>query len=186
VLRGGIRERQGGGPLESPAEEGGVGILPPRGAHATWSGSFGALSLCSEPPDADLSIVGVNVLKSRGVVENFEALIADSERGGARDLRFMSARGRAPTFEEPYADASSRKAPYTYHDLDEPVEVDGTCEDDDRRVDLVMTFDTDHRGGLVESWEILYVSDGDRYTTGPVPWEIWLCGDSLGPLQNCP
>lgn len=174
-----------GGPLELPAEDGGVGIYPPRGDPAEWAGSFGGLGLCSDPADVDLRIIGVNVLKTEGVVENFEAFIAERDSDAKGDLLFLSTEGRAPSFKEPYASGMDRKAPYIYQSLKEPVAVDGRCETPEHSTNLVLTFDTNREGGLVTSWEVLYESDGQRYTTGPVPWQVWLCGDSLGREQAC-
>ena len=49
----------------------------------------------------------------------------------------------------------------------------------------MLTFDANRKGGLVKSWEVLYESDGQRYTTGSVPWQVWLCSDSQGSDQAC-
>lgn len=171
--------------MESPTGDGGVGIFPPHGEDAEWSGSFSGLPLCSDPGDADLKIVGVNVLKTEGVVENFEALIAERDSDAEGDLLFLSAQGRAPSFQESYAAPADRNAPYTYESLKDPVTVDGTCEKPQDSANLVLTLNTNREGGLVKSWEVLYESDGQQYTTGPVPWQVWLCGGSLGPRQAC-
>lgn len=175
---------QEGGPLEPPSAEGGIGIYRPRAAKQTWSGSFGGLPLCGDPADADLRISGVNVLVSEGVVENVEAYIAQRNADAQGDLLFLSAQGRAPTFTEPYA-TTGPDAQYTYKTLEDPVAVDGTCGEVGDAANLVLTFDTGTTGGAIEAWEVLYESDGQQYTTGPVPWEMWLCGDALAPRFAC-
>lgn len=181
----GSRIAQQGGPLQMPAESGGVGIFAPAGAHSSWSGSFGGLPLCTDPAGTSVRIVGVEVLDTTGVVKNLEAFVARRDPGTGGDLLYLSAQGRAPAFAEPYASRGDRKAPFSYESLDEPLTVDGACGDGRDAANLVLTFDTNTDGGLVKSWELLYDSDGERYTTGPVPWQMWLCGDSLGRRQAC-
>lgn len=169
-----------------PAEPGGVGIFQPEGKPAHWSGSFSGLPLCADNDAVgDLQIVGVKVLETFGSVDDFEAFVAERDQGARGDLLFVSAHGRAPSFKEDYATRADQNAPYDYRDLSNPTTISGDCADPASSANLVLTFNTDEDGGLVKSWEVLYESDGQAYTSGPVHWEVWLCGSALDARYAC-
>ena len=175
------------GPLEDPAQEGGVSIDRPRGVGDRWTGSFGSLPLCVDEDGAEIRVEEVRVLESRGTVQDLTALVATPEPGLRGDLLFLSARGSAPDFTEPYANKDEAEAAsgYTFEPAQGAV-IDTVCGATHKDPNLVLQFTTDADGGTIAEWEVRYVSDDKEYTTGPVPWEVTLCGRSSTHLCGPP
>lgn len=182
---------ESGGPLDRPTEPGSVSILAPPGTQH-WSGSFSSLQLCLTADDeTEARIREVKVLDTIGTVEDLDVFVAHtpqrdaSYRGG---LIYASALGRAPEFAEPYADMAGYARRYTYREDLSSSPVVETCGQNPKPwtyQDLAFTFTTDGEGGAVREWEIVYDVDDKTYTTGPVAWQMTLCGASPDLADHC-
>lgn len=181
-----------GGPLASPADQGGVSVLRPKGADVPWPGSFSGLPLCLEGEGTTVRVKEFRPLDLEGEVRDVRTFISDRSPGadpGQQGLIFMSAIGRAPEFAEPYARQEAAYArQFSFEDdlsTDEIVEPCSPGVQDNGTKNLVVTFSTDERGGAVRRWELHYEAGGVDYTTGPVEWSMVLCGSDPALADDC-
>ncbi|WP_145724556.1 hypothetical protein [Nocardioides sp. J9] len=175
------------GPLGALSDGGGVSIYRPDKGPARWVGSFSGFRLCLDEEGPPARITEVRVLEKVGQVDSVKARI-----GVGRDpdgpLLFVSATGSAPDFAEAYAKDSAEFADwYEFEDDLSAVPIDRQCKDELRADDpvLVITFETGRAGGTLLAAEVLYEVDGEEFTTGPVPWEMTLCGRSEAVAYVC-
>ena len=176
------------GPLAPPAEAGGVSIAPPPGASSDWAGSFSGLPLCLTRPGEKATITAVNIVESKGTVTDPRTYIARGKDAGS-GLLFGSSLGSAPDFAEPYATHEATYADqFVFSDDLESQPISEACagpEVSSEEPNLVLTFSTDARGGAVLGLEVRYEVDGKAYTTGPIPWEMTLCGNDEALRELC-
>lgn len=167
-------------------------MVRPNAEVDNWAGSFSNFPLCAEPTDAEVSIVGVKPQEVVGSVQDFRVAVATPvpdrpPRGGM----FIGVVGRAPAFVESYADNDSERYGryltdrYRFQDLAKPVAIDASCGSPEFEPQLMFSFETDRTGGIVRSWEVIYESDGIRYTSGPVNFEAGLCGNHSSLAEHC-
>lgn len=179
-----------GGPLEPLTAEGGVSVDVPNGAPNVWSGSFSGLSLCLEEGGDAATLEEVKVLDTAGTVDDVRTFVL-TPSGDATEWdgsSFISAVGSAPDFGEPYAGSDAEFGRlFDYQPDLSAAEIKAECGSafDGAEHKLVFTFSTDSSGGAVRSWEVVYQADGKRYTTGPIAWEMMLCGDSRVVRAHC-
>lgn len=170
--------------LEAPAVDGGVSVLPPDG-HTSWAGSFSALPLCLTAGDRAVRIKEFRALESSGTVDELHAMLVTPRQNS---LPFVSALGAAPDFTEPYAADERRYAEQLQFDTNlEGIEITQACSTTtpQQQFSLAVSFATDRDGGQVREWELIYESDGKTFTTGPVPWEMTLCGANRNLTEAC-
>ncbi|WP_028656881.1 hypothetical protein [Nocardioides sp. J54] len=168
------------GPLGALSDGGGVSIYRPEEGPARWVGSFSGFRLCLDEEGPAARVTDVRVVESVGQVRSVTARIGAAKKPDGT-LMFLSAEGAPPAFDQPYAKQNARYANwYEFEDDLSSVPIDRQCKDELRADDpvLVITFETGRAGGTLFAMEVLYEVDGEEFTTGPVPWEMTLCGRS--------
>lgn len=153
----------GQGDLRTHSGEVFVGMQPPRG-HKTWSGTFGAILLCSQ----DGKKVSIDAIRSSGSVSpaSISYSIRNVPSNDGQLTPVGSAFGSAPDFAEPYADSPPRGGDFLPKVAG--AEVIQRCG---RKLNMKHGFTelvismTSGPGGAVTDRQFLdYTVDGKRYT----------------------
>lgn len=161
-----------------------IAMTPSPGMPDWWSGSFSGLPLCLEDTSSPASITGVNILDTTGNVSQVEVMAAVPLPGREVGNSYAVARGTTPEFAEKYAARNNATKGYAFPAL-EGLKITTGCDDHRKVPLLVINFATGPSGGRIDGWEVLYEVAGRKYTTGPVPWEMVLCGNDPQLLRDC-
>lgn len=173
-----IVHESGSGPL-SASGSGGVSIYAPR--RVPWTGTFGALLLCSSEPGSRIEIKAIRTSASPAPISTTHLLRSvpvEAERTGPKDLEWnpiYSVKGTYPH----YTDGTVLGGTVT---SDIQTTVTQPCDGPDgtshKFTELLTEIRVNREGGAVRATLIDYTV-GDQWYTLKIPWQMIACGTAV-------
>ena len=183
----------GQGPLSATSGDGGNSITAP--AEVPWYGSFGAFTLCSSDPGAEIELERVTYqaeiepldVQIRLRTVKADEIVMEGEEIVSEYLPFYTALGRPPHF-----DGTETEYAGTYSTKVAGRQITQPCTAGDYRggyTDLIFVMKVGKDGGNSPRASIEYRADGKPYTLD-LRWAVTACGKAISRLddgeQLCP